>query len=506
MYLFKKMCIGIIITMNVSLHAQKGKDIMQDVIFREYDIRGKVGSELIIEQTYDLARAIAYYLVQQNPSVKKVALAMDGRTHSPAIKEHVAKGLIDSGFDVDFIGVCPTPVLYFTMYTQSSHKASTGGAKPYDAGIIITASHNPKEYNGMKVCLGKESVWGKEIQQIKNIYKQKLVHHGASKGIYAENSMLDAYVTWMVNTFKHLKGMNLSAVVDCGNGAAGTVLPDLIKKMGWGAKVMLLYAEVDGTYPNHEADPTIEKNMVDVKNILERTNIDVGLGLDGDCDRMDPMTKKGFLVPGDQLLGIFAQKVVQEHPGVAVVFDVKSSSGLIEMLEKIGAKPCMSPSGHSIIKDQMKKNNALLGGELSCHFFFNDTYFGYDDGIYAMMRLFETLVTAGKTLDELLAVFPKKYSSPEYRVACQEDQKHTIVESVKDAFIKRGDAKTITIDGIRATMPYGWGLVRVSNTQPAITIRFESDTQDGLKKIKTDFFETLKPYFDASWLSGQLGM
>jgi len=493
MHLYRKICILITMIVSLSLYAQKGKDIMQDVIFREYDIRGKVGSELIIDQTYDLARAIAYYLLQQKPSLKKVALAMDGRTHSPAIKEYVAKGLMDSGLDVEFIGVCPTPVLYFTMHTQ-----------PFDAGIIITASHNPKEYNGMKICLGKESIWGKEIQQIKNIYKQHLVHDTNVKGTYKENLMLDAYVMWMVNTFKHLKGMKLSAVVDCGNGAAGTVLSDLVQKMGWGAKVMLLYPEVDGTYPNHEADPTVEKNMVDVKNILERTNIDVGLGLDGDCDRMDPMTKKGFLVPGDQLLGIFAQKVVQEHPGAAVVFDVKSSSGLIEMLESIGAKPCMSPSGHSIIKDQMKKNNALLGGELSCHFFFNDTYFGYDDGIYAMMRLFETLVAAEKTLDELLAVFPKKYSSPEYRIACQEDKKQSVVQAVKDILTQRADVNAITIDGVRAIMPYGWGLVRVSNTQPALTIRFESDTPAGLTHVKKDFYDALKPYFDANWLQQQL--
>ncbi|MCX5922477.1 MAG: phosphomannomutase/phosphoglucomutase [Candidatus Dependentiae bacterium] len=494
MDIYKKLYMGTMMVLTLSAHAQKGNKAMQDVIFREYDIRGKVGSELIVEETYGLARAIAWYLVEQQPSVKKIAIGMDGRTHSPAIKEAMTKGFMDSGLDVSFIGVCPTPALYFTMHT-----------KPFDAGIMITASHNPKEYNGMKICLGKESIWGKKIQEIKHAFKQGRVIDAANKGTYTEQPMVNAYVDWLVDKFKHIKGMKLSAVVDCGNGAAGTVLPDLVKKMGW-AHVMLLYAEVDGTYPNHEADPTVHENMCDVKAVLERSTIDIGIGLDGDADRMSPMTKNGFLVPGDQLLALFAKQVVEYNPGASVVFDIKGSSGLIEMLEKMGAKPCISPAGHSIIKDMMKQHHALLGGELSCHFFFHDRYFGYDDGIYAMLRLFELLVDSGKTLEELLADFPKKYSSPEFRVPCDEDKKHSVVAAVKDALIKRDDVQAITIDGVRATMPYGWGLVRVSNTQPALTIRFESSTPQGLQQVKQDFYDVLCPYFDASWLKKQLDL
>jgi phosphomannomutase/phosphoglucomutase len=495
MYAYKKICIGILTMVSLNIHAQKGTRAMQDVIFREYDIRGKVGSELVVTETYDLSRAIVYYLKQKNPLLKRIAIGMDGRTHSPEIKEQCVKGFIDSGIDVVFVGTCCTPVLYFTMYTQ-----------PFDAGIMITASHNTKEYNGFKMMLGKESVWGAQIQEIKKIYKDKQHIESPSKGTYLENSMIESYVTWIADAFKHLKGPKISAVVDCGNGAAGTVMPDLIKKMGWTAKVMLLYPEVDGNYPNHEADPTVEKNMFDVRNILARTNVEVGIGLDGDCDRMAPMTKEGFLVPGDQLLGIFAHQVIKDHPGASVVFDVKSSAGLIDYLETIGAKPCMSPSGHSIIKDCMKKNDALLGGELSCHFFFNDRYFGYDDGIYAMMRLFEILVDEQTDLKQLISVFPKKYSSPEYRMICQEDKKHEIVEAVKSACMQRSDVKAITIDGIRASMPYGWGIARVSNTQPAITIRFESDSSEGLVHVKQDFYDVLKNYFDESWLRNQLGL
>lgn len=493
MHIYKQICISIVTLVSLTMHGQKGTIMMQDVIFREYDIRGKVDTELMIEDTYNLSRAIAYYLKQHNPNLKKIAIGMDGRTHSHAIKEECVKGFTDSGLDVVFIGTCCTPVMYFTMHT-----------KQFDAGVMITASHNPKEYNGFKICLGKESIWGQSIQEIKQIYKSKQYIKNDVQGSYSESLMLDPYISWIVDTFKHLKGPQISAVIDCGNGSAGTVIPDLVKRMGWTAKVMVLYPEVDGNYPNHEPDPTVEKNMLDVREVLARTNVEVGIGLDGDCDRMDPMTKEGFLVPGDQLLGLFAQQMIEENPGAGVVFDVKASKGLIEYLGTIGAKPCMSPSGHSIIKEHMKQHGALLGGELSCHFFFHDRYFGYDDGIYAMMRLFEILTQSKKSLSELLMVFPKKYSSLEYRVACPEDKKKEIVADVKSIFMQRSDVDLITIDGVRVTMPYGWGIVRVSNTQPAITIRFESDSIQGLARIKQDFYDILKSHFDQHWLASQI--
>lgn len=476
------------------VHAKKGIKAMQDLIFREYDIRGKVGTELIIEEVADLAQAIAFYFVSKNPSVKKVALGMDGRLHSPAIKDQLVKGLTHSGFDVEFIGVCTTPVMYFAMHTTQ-----------VDAGLMITASHNPKEYNGLKIMLGKEGVSGESIQEIKRLFHENRTPNSEEKGVYTERPLIPAYVKWLTEHFKHLKGFKISAVVDCGNGAGGTVMPELIKKMGW-PHVMLQYGEVDGHYPHHEADPTVEKNMVDVKNILASTNIAVGIGLDGDCDRMAPMTKAGFLVPGDQLLALYAQKVVREHPGATVVFDIKASSALIESLEKMGAVPQISPSGHSIIKKAMKEYHALLAGELSCHFFFADRYFGYDDGIYAMLRLFELLQESGKTLDELVATIPKKISSKEYRIVCDDAKKQHIVQAVKDTMLKRPDVQALTIDGVRATMPYGWGLVRASNTQPALTIRFESDTYEGLNRVKHDFFVALEPFFDPIWLKKQLEM
>ncbi|MFC1845758.1 phosphomannomutase/phosphoglucomutase [Candidatus Dependentiae bacterium] len=467
---------------------------MQDSVFRKYDIRGKVGSEFDLDQVYDLARAIALYFVQQNPDVKTCAVGMDGRTHSPAVKKEICRALTDSGLDVMFVGTCPSPVLYFAMHNE-----------PVQAGIMITASHNPGEYNGLKLCLGKESVWGDQVQEIKKLFHEKRFIEAQEKGLYTDRPMIDPYIDWFYNNVSHLVGSDISAVIDCGNGAAGTVLPQLIKKMDW-QHVTLLFEEVDGTYPNHEADPTVEKNMQELKKVLAQGDAAFGLGLDGDCDRMAPMTKSGFLVPGDQLLAVFAQDLLQGNPGAAVVFDIKSSSGLIELLEQWGAKPCISPSGHSIIKKEMKKNNALLGGELSCHFVFNDRFFGFDDGIYAMVRLFEIIGKTDKPLDQLIAIFPKKFSSPEFRIACDDAVKWDIVENVKTAFKKRDDIDMITVDGVRASMPYGWGIVRASNTQPAISLRMESDFQDGLQRVKQDFFTAMVNYFDEKQLAKEMDL
>lgn len=456
---------------------------MLHVIFREYDIRGKVGTELVIDQVYDLTRAIVYYLAQQKPGVKTIAVGMDGRLHSPAIKDELCRAIQESGLNVVFIGVCPSPVLYFAMHTL-----------PVDAGLMITASHNPKEYNGIKICLGFEAVWGTQIQEIKELYKQKKHIVAATRGSYQDHLLIPTYIEWLAKHFNHLVGMNLAAVVDCGNAAGGTVLPALVARMQWD-NVSLLYPEVDGNYPNHEADPTVEKNMQDVKDFLNEKKAIIGIGLDGDCDRMAAMTRHGFLVPGDQLLAVFAHQVVQNDPGAAVVFDIKSSSALQEILEQWHAKPVMAATGHSLIKQAMRKHNAVLGGELSCHFFFHDRYFGYDDGIYAMMRLFEILVQSGKTFEQLLMVFPKKFSSREFRIPCREEDKQAIIASVKAYFAQRSDAKLITIDGIRANIPGGWGIVRASNTQPVLSMRFESDSPHGLHDVKQLFIDALKPYY-----------
>jgi phosphomannomutase/phosphoglucomutase len=465
---------------------------MENTIFREYDIRGKVGTELIIDEVYHLTCAIAYYFKERAPQIKTIAVGMDGRIHSPAIKAEMCRALVDSGLSVIFVGLCATPAFYFALHTL-----------PVDGGLMITASHNGKEYNGIKICLGTYSVWGNELQTIRDLYHahKKITSH--EKGSLTEHPITEQYVAWLVNHFKDLKNMDLAAVVDCGNGTAGTVMPQLIKEMNW-SRVKLLYPEVDGTYPHHPADPTEEKNMREVKQLLANTDAEIGIGLDGDCDRMAAMTKEGFLVPGDQLLAVFAKPVIKKgvkERAVSIVYDIKSSTGLSELVSKWGGKPVMSPSGHSIIKEYVKQHQALLGGELSCHFFFNDRYFGYDDGIYALCRLFEILHTSGKTVEQLIAVFPHKYSSREFRIFCPDDRKQLIVNAVRHALEQRAGVSLITIDGVRASMAYGWGIVRPSNTQPALSIRFEGYTKQGLQQVKNDFIAVLQSYIPESNLT-----
>jgi len=521
-----------------NLYHQTGDKRMKKTAFRQYDIRGIVGDELIIEEIYDLVRAIAYYFAQKNPACKRIAVGMDGRVDSAAIKQEMCRALVDSGLDVVFIGVCPSPVLYFALHTL-----------PVDGGLMITASHNPKEYNGIKICCGTESVWGEEIQQIAQLYKEKKhifikddpsIHCAAhsthvpgrrsfnedcskealaktdlgaevltketgerGKGTIVEHSLIPVYIDWLAEHFNGLKNMNLAAVIDCGNGVAGTVMPQLIKKMGW-QQVELLYEEVDGSFPHHEADPVKEKNMRVVKQQLNNTSASIGIGFDGDADRMGAMTKEGTLIPGDKLLGIFAHSIVQKNPGTPIVCNVICSSALVELLEKWGARPVITAVGHSIIEQEMKKQKALLGGETSCHFFFKDRYFGYDDGIYAACRLFEILTTSDKNLQELLAMFPPKVTSPEYRIPCPEEKKELIVSKVKQSFIAQPGITTITIDGVRAMMNYGWGILRASNTQPVLSLRFESDSLEGLQQVKSDFLIVLQDYLDVDFLKKQL--
>ncbi|MCK4651399.1 phosphomannomutase/phosphoglucomutase [Candidatus Babeliales bacterium] len=468
---------------------------MKNQIFREYDIRGIVGKEIDIEETYNLSKAIITYYKQKNPQTQTIIVGRDGRNHSLQIQKNTIRAIIDLGLDVIDIGLCTTPAFYFSLHNL-----------PSSTGMIITASHNPGEYNGIKICLDKKSIWGIQIQEIKKIYQSKNFYQSKNvkKGSVKTYDITSDYIDFLANHFKHLKNLKIDAIIDCGNGTGGTVFPHLIKKMNF-KNVKLIFEEVDGNFPNHEADPTVQENMkylaLELKNNPE---IKLGIGLDGDCDRMNPMTKKGKLVPGDQLLAVYAQQILKDHPNAAVAFDIKASSSLIELLRSWKAKDCISPSGHSLIKKTMSQNNAILAGELSCHFFFKDRYFGYDDGIYAALRLLEIIHQTQKNLEELIKIFPEKQRSKEIRIKCSEENKKEIVEHVKNIFTAKKNVQTITIDGIRAQMDYGWGLARVSNTQPVICLRFESKSKEGLKKIKNDFYDALKPYFEEKFLKEQI--
>ena len=455
-------------------------------IFKEYDIRGIVETEFNIKDTYDIACAIGTYFQERDSTIKTISVGADGRIHSPAIKNQVCKALLDRGFDVLDIGTCTTPIMSFSLHTTSA-----------DAGLMITASHNSKEYNGIKIRQRTIPVSGQEIKRIQEIYVNKqFIPIKEQAGKYQEVNMIAPYINCLVNLFPHLVGVNFRAIIDCGNGAAGTVLPLLLKQMQWN-HVQLLYPEVDGSYPHHIADPTIDKYMEDLKTEVLNSNAELGIGFDGDCDRMAPMTKSGQLVRGDQLLTIYSKKILEHTPGSSIVFDVSSSLALHHIIKRWGGVPIISATGVSQVKKKMIETGALIGGEISCHTIFSDRYFGFDDGVYSMMRLFELLHQTGRSLDEWLSELPLTFSSC-FRLKCERTLCLKIIEEIQEIFRKREDIQLFTMDGLRIHFPYGWAIVRSSNTEPVMSMRFEGNTQKDLDLIQKEFFDLMILYFDCS--------
>lgn len=482
----------IFLSSNLMISMEKKR--IDQTVFREYDIRGIIGTEIPIDEVYNLTCAIAAYLVSCNKDLKTVTVGMDGRTHSQAIKEQVCKALTDCGINTIFIGLCTTPALYFSLHTM-----------PVDGGIMITASHNPKEYNGFKICLGKESICGQQIKEVGTLYAQGARVNTTHKGTLSEQLIHTSYINYLAERFEHLKNIDLPVAFDCGNAAAGMIIPGLIQKMNW-KKTLVLYPEIDGTYPNHEADPTIEKNMRDLKNIVHQGEYAYGIGFDGDADRMGALTKTGYLIPGDRLMALFAKPIIAKNPGATIVCDISSSSALINTLESWGAHACMVATGHVNIKAAMHREKALLGGELSCHFSFADRYFGFDDGIYSALRLIELITQSDKNLDAMVSELPLMYSTPVLRIPCEPKIMKPMISAVHDFYAAQPDTKLITIDGIRATTNYGWGLIRASNTQPVITIRFESGSQEGLTQLKQEFAGILSPYLSHDTIAKYFGI
>ena len=464
---------------------------MKDHIFRAYDIRGIVGDELLIDQVYHLGRAIALHLEERCPQIQTVAVGIDGRLHSPLIKVELVRAFRMSGVNVIFIGMCTTPIAYFSEYWLS-----------VDAAVMITASHNPKEYNGIKISLNKKPLLAADMQGIKNYYKEKKYIISDVIGSYTEYDLVADYVDYLVRLFPHLKGSQYPLAFDCGNASSGLVMELLAKKMEW-KHATLLYTEVDGTYPHHTADPTALENMQDLLRCITEKNIPFGIGFDGDADRMGVITQDGQLVSGDVLLSGWVRTIKESSHAAAIVYDVKCSDGLSEVIVAEGLTPIISPSGHSFIKEYMRAYDALLGGELSCHFFFHDRYFGFDDGIYAALRLLELITTYTTSLDTVVSLFPPRKSSPELRIACSYVTT-LVVDGVKQYFENKKNHRITEIDGIRIDTGRGWGLIRGSNTQPVICLRFEAYSLDDLTEIKEEFIKALEPYFPEHFLQEQV--
>jgi len=444
-------------------------------IFREYDIRGVVGTEL----TTDLAEKIgqAYGSLAVRAGAKAVAVGRDGRTSAMEMRAALLKGLLGCGLDVVDIGVCPTPLLYYALFTL-----------PVGGGVMITASHNPPQYNGFKLCLGKDSLHGAAIQALKADIDRGQFESGQGK--VSEHPIIPDYLAYMKKSFAHVKAQNLHAVVDCGNGMGGLVGPESLRLLG--CRVTGMYVEVDGRFPNHHPDPTVAANLQDLIKKVRDTKADVGIAYDGDADRIGAVDEKGEILWGDKLLILYARDVLKQKPGATIISEVKASQVFYDDVVKLGGRSIMWKAGHSLIKAKMKEEKAALAGEMSGHMFFADRYFGYDDAIYASCRLIEILAKAGQPLSTLLADLPPTFSTPEIRVDCPDDVKFTVVEEAKKQLAR--EHKIIDIDGVRVLFPEGWGLIRASNTQPALVLRFEATSEAALQRIRDIVESQVKQY------------
>jgi len=447
-------------------------------IFREYDIRGVVQKDL----TPDVVKKIghAYATFARERGVKRITVGRDGRLTSPTLRDTLIAGLTGAGIDVVDLGLCATPLLYFSLFHFE-----------VDGGIMITGSHNAAEYNGFKMCVGKEALYGADIQRIREIFDNEQFSSG--QGTVVEQPIISEYLSFLQEKFSSVKADGLRVVIDCGNGAASLVAKDALEQLG--CQVTGLYCELDGHFPNHHPDPTVVDNLADLIDKVKETKAHVGMGYDGDADRIGVIDEQGGILWGDRLLLLFARDVLEEHPGSTFISEVKASQVFYDDIPKHGGRAIMWKTGHSLIKAKMKEEKAMLAGEMSGHVFFADRYYGYDDAIYASCRLVEILVKREKPLSSLLSDVPQTVVTPEIRVDCSDDQKFQLVEAVTQRFQeieKTQDLGTavlpirelITIDGIRVRFDNGWGLIRASNTQPALVLRFEAWSPDQLSQIR----------------------
>jgi phosphomannomutase / phosphoglucomutase len=439
---------------------------VQRNIFREYDIRGLVDKELTDETALGIAKAFGTYVQRQGKKV--IAVGRDVRLTSDRFAEIAHEGLKSTGCELIDIGVVPSPLLYFSLFQL-----------PVDGGVMITASHNPSEYNGFKLCIGKSSIYGQEIQKIRAMIEEE--DFVAGKGsLKHHEGIIDSYIKYVTERIKLSRPPHVA--IDCGNGTASLVASQLLTALG--CKPIELYCTPDGRFPNHHPDPTDPHNLVDLIAAVKENKTEAGLAYDGDSDRLGVVDDKGNILWGDQLLMIFARDALKRKPHSTVIFEVKCSKTLEDDIAKNGGVPIMWKAGHSLIKSKMKETHAALAGEMSGHLFFADEYFGYDDAIYASVRLLRILSNEQRPLSEFLSDIPKTYSTPEIRVDCPDDKKFDVVSKVTEYY--REKYPIVDVDGVRVKFPDGWGLVRASNTQPALVLRFEADTPEALKRIQSE--------------------
>jgi len=445
----------------------------KSTIFRAYDIRGIVEKTLTKDIVFDIGRAIGSEAKGKN--IKTIVVGRDGRTSSPTLLESLTKGIVSTGVNILDIGLVPSPVVYFVIeHTEGK------------SGVVITGSHNPAEYNGLKITIDGETLAGDKIQQLKQRIDSENYLSGETGSIEQNDVFTNEYIGMISEDIHIVRPMKV--VVDCGNGAAGELGPILLKTLG--CEVIELFCDIDGTFPNHHPDPSKPENLSDLITAVQHYNADVGIAFDGDGDRIGVVDCKGKIIWPDRQMMLFAKEVLGLKPGAEVIYDIKCSRHLGEQIVKEGGRPIMWKSGHSFIKAKIKETGAVLAGEMSGHIFFNDRWFGFDDALYSASRLIEILSADTRNSDEVFADFPDSINTPEITIELAEGESVALMEQLF-AIANFNDGNIINIDGMRVDFANGWGLVRASNTIPALVLRFEADDIETLKQIQSQFKELL---------------
>ncbi|MBM3745529.1 MAG: phosphomannomutase/phosphoglucomutase [Acidobacteria bacterium] len=444
--------------------------MLRATTFREYDIRGIADTEFRDPDVVDLGRAIGTYLGRQTG--RKLALGRDTRFSSERLAKALSRGLLASGCDVTDIGVAPTPLLYYSVF----HLKTTGA-------VMITGSHNPPEYNGFKVVSGTTTIHGSQIQQLRRMIEAEDYSSGA--GTLARADVAAAYAEEISAQFRWAR--RIKVAVDAGNGAAGPLMHRLLERLN--CEAIELFFEMDGSFPNHHPDPTVPENLKDLTAAVISGGAELGVAFDGDGDRIGAIDEKGNVLWGDQLLLIFGREILTRKPGATFIGEVKCSQVMYDELKRLGGNPIMYRTGHSLIKAKMKEVHAELAGEMSGHLFFADRYYGYDDALYAACRLMEIVANSGRPLSAQLEGVPAVVTTPEIRVDCPDEVKFEVVRRVAEYF--RSRYEVVDIDGVRVLFPHGWGLVRASNTQPVLVLRFEATTPELVADYRREVEEVL---------------
>ncbi len=437
-------------------------------IFREYDIRGNADEELTSETVRAIGLAYGTFLNREG--VRKITVGGDVRLSTERIREDVIQGVTSAGIDVIDIGMVTSPLLYWSLFHLD-----------LDGAVMITGSHNPKEFNGLKLAFGKTTLYGDQIQEIRRMIAADDLVTAVQKGFATKMDLSGEYLA-MLESKISLGGRELKVVTDSGNATAGPLVNRFLR--GIGCEVTPLFEEPDGTFPNHHPDPTKREYLQDLIETVRREKADVGLGFDGDADRIGVIDDRGEIVWGDILMILFWREILPRHPGAEAIVEVKSSQALVDEIKRLGGKVVWWKSGHSLIKAKMKEIDALFSGEVSGHMFFADEFWGFDDAFYAAGRLLRILSNTGRKLSDLLADVPVYHSTAETRVACPDERKFDVIDHIRDDALK--DHEAITVDGVRILYPKGWGLVRASNTQPVIVARTEGKTEGDLAEYSTD--------------------